>query len=165
MATCPLLLYEGGEALRFDELAIRAGVRGITNVMRALKMLPASKTKTKPATVIARSSTWLRAPQSGILRAPLPLGARVEKEQILAMVSDPLGEHEQAVKTRYEGIIIGRTELPLVNEGEALFHIARVADVGEVVETVEQYHEELTDMDELADPDLINSDLFEDRDA
>ena len=31
----PMLVYEGGEALRFDEKAIRAGVSGVFSVMRA----------------------------------------------------------------------------------------------------------------------------------
>ena len=41
-----ILLYEAGEALRFDELAIRAGVKGTTKVMRHLGMLNKSKAKT-----------------------------------------------------------------------------------------------------------------------
>ena len=36
----PVVIYEAGEALRFDELCIRAGVRGIMKVMRARGMLP-----------------------------------------------------------------------------------------------------------------------------
>ena len=32
----PVLLYEAGEALRFDEVAIRTGVKGILSVMRTL---------------------------------------------------------------------------------------------------------------------------------
>ena len=38
----PMLLYEAGEGLRFDEVPIRAGLTGILNVMRALAMLPAN---------------------------------------------------------------------------------------------------------------------------
>ena len=38
----PILIYEAGEALRFDETCIRAGIRGILNVMRHVGMLPAS---------------------------------------------------------------------------------------------------------------------------
>jgi predicted deacylase len=38
-----MLLYEAGEGLRFDSLSIRAGVRGILNVLRELGMLPKRK--------------------------------------------------------------------------------------------------------------------------
>ena len=37
----PILLYEAGEALRFDETSIRIGVAGIINVLREIQMLPA----------------------------------------------------------------------------------------------------------------------------
>ncbi len=37
----PVMIYEAGEALRFDEVCIRAGIRGILQVMRKLDMLPA----------------------------------------------------------------------------------------------------------------------------
>ena len=36
----PILLYEAGEALRFDETSIRIGVNGLVNVLRANDMLP-----------------------------------------------------------------------------------------------------------------------------
>lgn len=39
----PILLYEAGEALRFDENAIRIDVRGIVNVLRENGMLPRKK--------------------------------------------------------------------------------------------------------------------------
>ena len=39
----PVLLYEGGEALYFNDAAIKTGVKGIHNVMRAIGMLPKSR--------------------------------------------------------------------------------------------------------------------------
>ncbi|MGQ9424910.1 succinylglutamate desuccinylase/aspartoacylase family protein [Gilvimarinus sp. F26214L] len=124
-ANVPVLLYEAGEALRFDELSIRAGVRGIINVMRELKMLPHKKHRIlnkKP--IISRNTTWVRAPHSGILRALVPLGARVMKDDVLGVIADPLGASEYHVIAHDEGIVIGRTYMPLVHEGEALFHLA-----------------------------------------
>lgn len=153
----PILLYEGGEALRFDELAIRAGVRGAINVMRKLDMLPPGRRRTTPSVpVITQRSHWLRAPQSGILRAARALGAEVKQDEILAFVSDPFGDQEAPVIARYPGIIIGLTHLPLVNEGDALFHVARVAKPEELEDQLERYHEDLSEMDELADPDEID---------
>ena len=123
----PMLLYEAGEALRFDEMAIRAGVKGIVNVMRSLGMLPPSRgtSKSYKEPVVARSSSWVRASDSGILRALIPLGGRVSKGTLLGVVSDPFGEKEAQITSPYSGIIIGKTNLPLVNEGDALYHIAR----------------------------------------
>ncbi len=122
----PVLLYEAGEALRFDEAAIRIGVTGVLNVMRLLGMLPPRQKKpTRP--FIARSTTWVRAPGSGVFRANVPLGAEVAKGQKLGMLSDPFGTEEQAVTASAKGIIIGRSNLPLVHEGEAVYHIGRVS--------------------------------------
>ncbi|MDH5765374.1 MAG: succinylglutamate desuccinylase/aspartoacylase family protein [Gammaproteobacteria bacterium] len=139
----PMLLYEAGEALRFDEISIRAGVKGIVNVMRELEMLPASRTKSqKHEPVVARSSSWVRAPDSGILRTMMPLGGRVKKNTLLGVVADPFGETEVNVVTPFSGIVIGRTNLPLVNEGDALYHIARFEDIHEIEAKVDEFQEE-----------------------
>ena len=46
-------------------------------------------------------------------------------------MADPFGEREIQVFAPYSGIVIGKTNLPLVNEGEALYHIARFGDIQE----------------------------------
>ncbi len=121
----PVIVYEAGEALRFNEAAIRAGVNGVTRVMRRLGMLPhRRKTRSARRPVVLRSSRWVRAPCSGVLRAETSVGAWVAAEQVLAIVSDPLGETETEIAAPADGIVIGRTNLPLVHEGDALFNIA-----------------------------------------
>jgi len=136
----PMLLYEAGEALRFDELSIRAGVNGIVEVMRVLGMLPPSRKKRQCLVpVVARASAWVRAPESGILRAMVSLGTQVEKNTLLGVVADPFGEQELEVRSPYKGIIVGRTNLPLVHEGEALFHIARFQKLDAATASVEEF--------------------------
>jgi predicted deacylase len=128
----PVIVYEGGEALRFDEQAIRVGLRGILGVMRTLGMLKTSRSLSKSTArkkripIIANTSTWARAPQSGILRALVSLGSMVKKNDRLGLIADPLGEKEEPVLSTASGIVIGKVNLPLVNEGEAVYHIARV---------------------------------------
>lgn len=136
----PVLLYEAGEALRFNEFAIRAGVNGIISVMRALEMLP-SRRKKKPQLepVVARSSNWVRAPQSGILRSLTALGGHVKKGDIMAMVADPFGEKTEAVIAPFSGVVVGKTNLPLVHEGEALYHLARFGQPATVAEALEAF--------------------------
>ncbi len=126
-AGIPVITYEGGEALRLDERAIVAGVRGITNVMRGLGMLPSRRKPWLAEPYVARSTTWYRAPTDGVFRPLAKLGARVRRGDTLGVVSAPFGETEQFLKARGEGIIIGANNLPLVNEGEALFNVARFA--------------------------------------
>ena len=75
----PVIVYEAGEALRFDEAAIRTGVRGLVRVMESLDMLPARKRDSgSRAPMILRSSSWVRAPSSGVVRAKKPIGAHIE---------------------------------------------------------------------------------------
>jgi uncharacterized protein len=145
----PVVTYESGEALRFDEPGIKAGLHGILSVMRHLNMLPAAKTRPRArAHYVANSSSWVRAGQDGIFRAVVGLGARVEKAQVLGYIADPFGEREMTVQAQFSGLVIGRANLPLVHEGEALFNIARFDAVGRVVQQVEAFTQRMEDEDE-----------------
>jgi predicted deacylase len=152
----PMLLYEAGEALRFDEVSIRAGVHGVISVMRALGMLAASgrggKDPREP--FVARSSAWVRAPQSGILRTVTGLGQRVRRDDLLGTIGDPFGEDQAAVRAPTGGVVIGRVMLPLVNEGDALFHLARFEDASEVAAQVEAFQTEAHEPLGLLDEEL-----------
>jgi predicted deacylase len=142
----PVLTYESGEALRFDEPGIKAGLRGIVRVMRHLGMLPASRSASAAAVqkhFVADSSNWVRAEQGGIFRGVVALGAHVNKGRILGFIADPFGEREIAVKANASGIVIGRTNLPLVHEGEALYHIAKFEEDKYVAKQVEDMQERL----------------------
>jgi predicted deacylase len=124
----PVLLYEAGEGLRFDELAVRAGVAGILRVMRAKGMLPAKGiARPKAAPHLCEASTWLRAPTGGLLRTFRAEGEMVETEDVLASISDPFGGAETDLVAPSPGILIGRAILPVVNEGDAIFHLARLS--------------------------------------
>jgi uncharacterized protein len=137
-----VLVYEGGEALRFDELSIRAGVRGIRRLLRALDMLPQRTGSTAHiAPMRANATTWIRAPSSGIIRSGCRLGERVKTGQILGVVSDPFGDFEVEVSASGSGIVIGRSTSPLAHEGDALFHIARFEDNREAKATVDEFQE------------------------
>jgi len=136
-----MLLYEAGEALRFDEVCIRAGLNGILSVMRELDMLPAQRTvRVKSHASVAAGSTWIRAPRGGIVRTLVPLGAKVVVGQSLGVVSDPFGESEEPVSCTHNGIVIGKSNLPLCNEGDAIYHIAQFDKVNVAAEQVESFH-------------------------
>jgi predicted deacylase len=122
----PVIVYEAGEALRFHEPSVRAGVNGVVRVMRALGMLPAKRSApTERAPLVIRSSKWVRAPRSGLLRTVSPLGGQVKTDDVLGVIADPFGQNEVEVRAPTDGIVIGRTNLPLVHEGDGLYHVAR----------------------------------------
>lgn len=154
-----MLLYEAGEGLRFDSLSIRAGVRGILNVLRALDMLPKRKAAPVEHKVIeARTSQWVRAPQAGMLRIEVPLGARVTTGQTIGKIADTIGENETRVISPVTGIVIGRNNLPVVNEGDALFHIAGFANsvsAEKAIEIFQGQHIEGLGQGDYPDPAVI----------
>lgn len=138
----PTLLYESGEALRLDELSINAGVRGIVRVLRELDMLPASsKRSTGSAPTYANTTTWVRAPMSGIINSRCRLGQHVKAQEVLARISDPFGEIEKELVAPVGGIVIGRSTSPLTHEGDALFNLARFDDTQEAKATVDEFQE------------------------
>jgi predicted deacylase len=151
----PTLVYEAGEALRFDELALRVGLRGVIRTMQALGMLGKSDpADTKVTPILARSSYWVRAPAGGVLRSRVRSGSKIAPESELGTIADPFGDREIPVLAGDGGILIGRTNLPAVNQGDGLFHIARVVDPDSAEKVVEQFHDELEDDDRLVDAEI-----------
>lgn len=144
----PILLYEAGEALRYNDMAIRAGVRGIINVMRTLGMLKerrvSSTRQSEP--FVARSSRWLRAPISGMFKSAVKLGAQVSKGDIVGHIASASEGSRQSIRSPHSGVVIGRMELPLVHEGDAVLHLARFkGDIDEVADHVESFQLDHTD--------------------
>ena len=129
-----VLLYEAGEGMRFDEMSVRAGLAGIMRVLSEVGLLPtAGIAKPKARSLVCSDSHWMRAPAGGLLRTFKAEGDVVQEGDIVAAIADPFGEREIEVATKYSGIIVGRAVMPVVHEGDALFHIAAVksTDVAE----------------------------------
>jgi predicted deacylase len=128
----PVIVYEAGEALRFEEFAIKLGLHGVLRVMAYLGMLAPSQvkhiSKRKTLTSVAKSTFWVRALASGMMVHPKPLGYKISKDEELCLIVDPLGHNEVRVTCPFEGLIIGNTNIPLVNEGDALYHVALFED-------------------------------------
>ena len=150
-----MILYEAGEALRFDESAIRTGFRGVIAVMHSIGMLAGRAPKIRLDPMVSKASTWVRSPGSGVLRVIRGGGAVVRTGDILGMLSDPFGEMEMPVTAHESGIIIGRTNLPVVNQGDALFHIAVVGDRAEAIKTVDLHQEEIEEATEMDEPPIV----------
>ena len=149
------IVYEAGEGLRFEEAGVRAGVAGILRVMHTKGMIAtrgARKAKVSP--VVCHSSRWERSPAGGLFRAFQKRGAHVEVGTLLGTVSDPFGEIDVPIEASQPGIIVGRANLPVVNEGDALFHIAKVPSEVDGEARVETLTGQL-DGDPLFDEDEI----------
>ncbi|MGR6872247.1 succinylglutamate desuccinylase/aspartoacylase family protein [Pseudomonas sp. HK3] len=128
-----ILLYEAGEALRFDEFSIRAGLQGVLNVLSHLGMTRKSKKRRTREPYIANHSAWIRANSSGITHSLKSLGDQVTKGDIMAEIGNPMGQVLDHVKATRSGIIIGKQNIPLVQEGEAMFHVAYFSEDDETI--------------------------------
>ncbi len=138
-----IITYEAGEALRFDETAILAGVQGVRNVMTDLGMIRRRTHKPAIEPALAHSSTWVRAPADGFFRPLVQLGDRVRKGDVIGYVSGPLESTGEPVVAAATGLVIGMNNLPQVYEGEALYHIARFESVRNAEQTVDTFHAQL----------------------
>ena len=121
-----VLLYEGGEAWRFDEDAIAVGTSGTLRVLATLGMIAADDAPGSSQPLEARSSSWVRARRSGIALMSVTLGERVTRGQHLAVIHDSLGRKLSRASAQSDGVVIGLTQHPLVHQGDALVHIATI---------------------------------------
>lgn len=138
------LLYEAGEALRFDDVAIRAGLRGVLSVMAAIGMLkPAKRVKPPMEPLISNSTSWVRAPASGILHMTKPLGGRVTKNTKIGLIADPFGQSEINILSPASGMVIGNLKLPLVHQGDAVIHIAHLEKLKSIGPVIGDFREDI----------------------
>ena len=116
-----MIVYEGGEALRFDGEAIDEAINGTVRLMNHLKM---TETPAIPQVSLElENSTWMRARSSGMFHSLVNAGDRVERKQMIGHISDPFGELKVKIKASHTGVIVGKAQMPIVSQGDALFHI------------------------------------------
>ncbi len=148
----PVIVYEAGEGLRVDELSVRIGMQGVLRVMAHLGMIRKLRER-RPEPVLSTSSRWVRAEESGLFRPFRDIGDHVSSGDLIGVIADPFGEHETDVKASSTGIVIGRANNPAINQGDALFHIAKVEnapEIGQHYENLErQLAEPILDEDEI----------------
>ena len=149
-----VLLYEAGEALRFDEMSARIGASGVLRVMNSLGMIPRKGLPRRAGQpIVAAGSSWVRAPAGGLMRLFREVGETVTKDQTLAIVSDPLGRVEIELTAPGPGVILGRATMPVANEGDAIYHIAEMP-AGDTEDRLTQLAAEL-EADPMFDEDEI----------
>lgn len=128
----PVLLYEAGEALRFDPLAIKVGVAGILGVMNHLQMYHDELAPIVGTSLESRKSQWARASCGGIFHLEVNLGDKVSKRQELGFITNAFGERRVPVRAKVDGVVIGHTQNPLVNQGDGIINIAVIEESSKI---------------------------------
>lgn len=126
----PLLVYLAGEAMRFNENAIKLGVSGTTNVLNALNMLKTEKEPIAFKPIFSKDQDWFRAHRSGILFSEVELGQMIRYGQRIGYISDPFSANNEteSVKANQDGIVVGINRHPLIHEGQTIFKVASFID-------------------------------------
>ncbi|SFT76701.1 hypothetical protein SAMN05216474_2280 [Lishizhenia tianjinensis] len=117
-----IILFEGGKANRIDPFILEEGIRGIKRVMHHLDMIDECDDLQRGSTLL-KNSKWLRSPLSGMFDLRVLNGSYVEKGTIIGVISDPFGKYERSFKSPMNGYIFAVNESPIVNKGDAIFHI------------------------------------------
>ena len=117
----PILVFEGGENLRYDGYSIEKGLAGLKRLMFAQGMIE-EEVEPEPI-VIFKKTSWLRAGRAGMFRWSKCSGHMVYEGEPLGVINDPYGQEEISLYAPRDGYIVGHNNAPVVSQGDALFHI------------------------------------------
>jgi predicted deacylase len=119
-----ILLFEGGKTNSIDEEVVKEGLDGIKRVMEHLEIrsFKGDVTETR-IPIFIQSSKWIRASHAGMLRIIAKNGEKIEKGEVLGVISDPFGKIERRIKSPIDGYVFCVNERPIVNKGDAIFHV------------------------------------------
>ncbi len=117
-----IIVYEGGESLRFDHQAIEEGIAGTLRLMKHLNMIDWASDP-KETNKIIWSTSWIRAKYAGLFQANIQCGNLVTKGDWVGTITDPFGEFKEQILAPETGYVIGLNNIPVINAGDALMHI------------------------------------------
>jgi hypothetical protein len=117
-----IIVYEGGESVRFDHQAIEEGINGTLRLMRHLKMIDWAPEPREENRIIW-SSSWVRAKTAGLFQPTIQCGELVQRHQLVGTITDPFGEFKENIKSPAMGYVVGLNNNPVVNAGDALLHL------------------------------------------
>jgi len=118
-----ILVYESGESLRFDEKGITTAIEGTCRLLNYLGMM-ANAPAPAETPIVCMKDIWLRAKNAGLFRTNIKCGDQVKKNQLIGTITDPYGEMEVRLNAPATGYVVGLNNMPIVNQGDALMHIA-----------------------------------------
>lgn len=116
-----ILVFEGGESLRLDELSIAEGIKGIKNILIHEQMIQGEINAKK--SVVIKEGTWLRATVSGVFISHVNAGDKIKKGDVIGEITAPYGQVIKSITAKKDSVLYGLNNNPVVNRGDALYHI------------------------------------------
>lgn len=120
----PSVIFEGGKSRSVTDSVVESGMRGVLNVGEYLGLLaPPDAGRERVDSIHLTESHWVRARTSGMLEVKVKNGDYVEKGQLLAHINGPFAQFQKGIFVRKPGYVICVSESPVVQLGDAIFHI------------------------------------------
>lgn len=118
-----VLLFEGGKSKELNPTVINEGVNGTKNVLIHLGVID-GQIQLKKNPIYVHKAKWLRASYSGMFKVMAKNGAYVKKKEVIGVIQDPFGEFNKKIYAPCNCHIFCINRTPIVNKGDALFHIS-----------------------------------------
>jgi hypothetical protein len=131
----PTIIFEAGETFRFQQNMVARGIKGVRNVLSALRMIE-DRPKEARFQVIIKVSGWVRSMRGGIADILVRPGEILYAGDAVALITNPFGKEVSTVRSSITGLVIGITTVPMVNPGDPICHVAKLE---KTLSTVERY--------------------------
>ena len=121
----PIIVFEAGESMRFDDYSILEGMQGILNVLNHFGMIDTLEPHyvERMESIHLTGRRWLRAPTAGMFIPKITNGSELRKGQIMGMITDTFAKKSKQIKAPFDGILCCINHQAVVNQGDALFHV------------------------------------------
>lgn len=124
-----ILLFEGGKTNSIEEKVVNEGLDGIKRMLEHLQMRTFKfDNSLNREPIYIKNSRWIRASHAGMFCLMVENGAQVSVGTILGIITDPFGKIERKVKSTIDGFVFCVNETPVVNKGDALFHVGQAIE-------------------------------------
>lgn len=121
-----ILLFEGGKTNSIEEKVVNEGLDGIKRMLEHLQMRSFKfDNSLNREPIYIKNSRWVRASHAGMFCLLVENGAQVTVGTVLGIITDPFGKIERKVKSPINGFVFCVNETPVVNKGDALFHVGQ----------------------------------------
>ncbi len=124
----PSITVEVGDPQLFQVDMIRAGLRGVSNVLARLNMVPEASQEDVPPPVICSRAYWVHTDHGGLLEVFVELGEQVSAGQCLAQVNNVFGDVLAKYHAVEDAIVIGRSTNPVNQTGARIVYLGSRED-------------------------------------
>jgi uncharacterized protein len=113
-AGIPGVIAEAGGRGLLERAEVERQVRGLTNALRTVGMLPGEPIPPPDGQRLVERFVWPRSGSAGWWQAETAAGARVEAGQRIGAILDPFGDEIEVVTAPEDGVVLFLTTSPAV---------------------------------------------------